>query len=101
MAEAQILEMPECKRGRFVAPPTHEELSKQQREKEEEEGREEEGEGEREMEEDGEVEVTERIPRPVLMQNHSNLLDVEPVVSVYDRQASLSLLILSLITSGL
>lgn len=88
MAEAQILEMPECKRGRFVAQPAHEELSKQQGGKEEEEEeREEEGEGDREMEDDGEVEVAERIPRPVLMQNHSNLLDVEPVVSVCNRQS--------------
>lgn len=75
LAEAQILEIPECKRGRFVAPPTTEQKQR------ENEGRGEEGEGEEEVEREGEGE--ERGIQP-FMKNHSNsaLLDVEPPVSL-------------------
>lgn len=77
LAEAQILEMPECKRGRFVAPPTTEQNQRENG------GRGEEGEGEEEEEErEGDREERERASMQPFMKNHSNsaLLDVEPPV---------------------
>ena len=80
LAEAQILEIPECKRGRFVAPPTTEQKKRENGGREEEEEEEGEGGGEGEME--GEGEDRERSGMQVFMKNHSNsaLLDVEPPV---------------------
>ena len=81
LAEAQILEIPECKRGRFVATPA---TSDQPRENG--------GRGEEEMGVgEGEIRTGERGEgdgvggtMQAFMKNHSNstLLDVEPPVSV-------------------
>ena len=75
LAEAQLLEMPECKRGRFVAQPT----SKQKKRPRENGEGEDEGSGE--GEEDGEERG--RVGVETFLQNHphSALLDVEPPVS--------------------
>ena len=66
LAEAQILEIPECKRGRFVATP---ELQRDN--------------GERGSE--GEGEGKEGNDMQSFMQNHTNsaLLDVEPPVMLF------------------
>lgn len=72
LAEAQILEIPECKRGRFVAPPTTEQNQRENGGM---------GEGEEE-EREGDREERERSNMQPFMKNHSNsaLLDVEPPV---------------------
>ena len=71
MAEAQILEIPECKRGRFVATPATEQQKRENG-----------GMGSEEGEMEGEEEGREESGMETFIKNHSNttLLDVEPPV---------------------
>ena len=79
LAEAQILEMPECKRGRFVSTPATEQMKQRLN------GGRELDEGDCDVEDEGEGEVRSGANGGVqsFMKNHSNstaLLDVEPPV---------------------